>query len=87
MRVPSSCTPKQSPARHHVGSRGRRRLAINDSRTALGSVQQTSTGFVAADTAGRIIGVFHGTNWRGVIKLHFQICDRLRATSSWAVSS
>jgi hypothetical protein len=24
----------------------------------------------------------HGTSWRSLIDLHFQICDRLRATSS-----
>jgi hypothetical protein len=30
----------------------------------------------------------HGTTWRGVIDLHFEICDRLRAaSSSWRRSS
>jgi hypothetical protein len=24
----------------------------------------------------------HGTSWRSVIDLHFEICDRLRASSS-----
>jgi hypothetical protein len=29
----------------------------------------------------------HGTTWRSVIDLHFEICERLRATSSWCCSS
>jgi len=28
----------------------------------------------------------HGTSWRSLIELHFEICDRLRASSSWRSS-
>jgi hypothetical protein len=28
-----------------------------------------------------------GSNWRSIFQLHCEIVDRLRATSSWAVSS
>jgi hypothetical protein len=37
---------------------GRKRLAVADGRTAVGTVEQTSAGFVATDTTGRIIGTF-----------------------------
>jgi len=29
----------------------------------------------------------HGANWRSLIELHFEICDRLRASSSLWCSS
>jgi hypothetical protein len=29
----------------------------------------------------------HGTSWRTLIELHFEICDRLRTSPLWEVSS
>jgi hypothetical protein len=44
-----------------------------------------STGSCPADW--RAYWRVHGTSWRSLIELHFEICDRLRATSSlWGSS-
>jgi hypothetical protein len=44
----------------------------------------SSTGCCPADW--REFWRLHGTSWRSLIDLHFEICDRLRASSSWALS-
>jgi hypothetical protein len=52
--------------------------------SAIASSIITSTG---TDPAGwRDFWRTHGTSWRSLIELHFEICDRLQACSSswWA---
>jgi len=56
-------------------------IAVAASKSSAEITTIPSTGCCPADW--REFWRVHGTSWRSLIELHFEICDRLRASSSW----